>query len=121
MRRGLLGIGLAAVLSACSPPGMLNGLDSVTGSGSGVEQAGVGIAFGDHGQKLDVWRPEGKSARPRPVLIFWYGGGWVKGKRQEYGFAGRAYAARGFVVVVADSARCRPCASRPFCRTARRQ
>lgn len=93
---------IALALAACSPPGMLNGLDSVTGSGSGVEQAGEGIAFGDHGQKLDVWRPEGKSARPRPVLIFWYGGGWVKGKREEYGFAGRAYAQRGFVVVVAD-------------------
>lgn len=93
---------IALALAACSPPGMLNGLDRVTGSGSGVEQAGEGIAFGDHGQKLDVWRPEGKATRPRPVLIFWHGGGWVKGKREEYGFAGRAYAARGYVVVVPD-------------------
>ncbi|WP_245942144.1 alpha/beta hydrolase [Sphingomonas gilva] len=102
MRPGVLGIGLAATLSACSPPGMLNGLDRITGGGSGVERAGEGIAFGTHGQRLDVWRPEAEADRPRPVLIFWHGGGWVKGRRQEYGFAGRAYAGRGYVVVVPD-------------------
>jgi acetyl esterase/lipase len=100
--RGILAIMLAAILSGCSPPGMLNGLDRISGGGSGVERVAEGVAFGTQGQMLDVWRPEGKADRPRPVLIFWHGGGWVKGKRQEYGFAGRAYASRGFIVVVAD-------------------
>jgi acetyl esterase/lipase len=36
------------------------------------------------------------------VLIFFHGGGWVKGSRQEYGWAARAYASKGFVVVVPD-------------------
>lgn len=102
MIRSVPGIGLAAILSACSPPGMLNGLDKLTGSGAGVEHAAGGMFFGAHGQKLDVWRPKGQAERARPVLIFWYGGGWVKGARGEYGFAARAYASRGFVVVVPD-------------------
>ncbi|WP_406697484.1 alpha/beta hydrolase [Sphingomonas qomolangmaensis] len=91
---------IAAALSACSPPALLNRLDSVAGGGAGVERAGQGMAFGSHGQTLDVWRPRGGGTHP--VVIFWYGGGWVSGRREEYGFAGRALAARGFVVVVPD-------------------
>ena len=60
------------------------------------------IAFGAHGQRLDVWAPDRDVKARRPVVIFYYGGGWVKGTRVEYGFAARAYAARGFVVVVPD-------------------
>jgi acetyl esterase/lipase len=51
--------------------------------------------------KLDIWSDKAAAA-PKPVLIFYYGGGWVKGRRQDYGFAAKAYAARGFVVVVPD-------------------
>ena len=91
-------------LAACSPPGMLTALDAVT-PGAGGTQVGSGIAFGTHGQRLDVWRHESGSATASnklPVLIFYYGGGWVKGAREDYGFAARAFAARGFVVVVPD-------------------
>jgi len=38
----------------------------------------------------------------RPVVIFWYGGGWVGGNRADYGFAARAFASKGFVVVLPD-------------------
>ncbi len=50
---------------------------------------------------LDVWTPAG-GGRNLPVIVFFYGGAWNSGARGEYGFAGRAFAARGFVVVVAD-------------------
>lgn len=93
---------LAFVLAACSPPGILNGFDRLSGSGSGVERAASGVAFGAHGQRLDVWRPTGGGAASRPVIVFFYGGGWVSGARGDYGFAARAFAARGFVVVVPD-------------------
>ena len=53
-------------------------------------------------QRLDVWAPRHARGAPLPVVIFYYGGAWVKGSRQEYGFAGRAFAARGFVAVVPD-------------------
>ena len=49
-----------------------------------------------------MWRPPASATTPRPVLIFWYGGGWVKGDRRAYAFAARAYAKAGFVVVMPD-------------------
>ena len=36
------------------------------------------------------------------MVIFLYGGGWVSGERRDYGFVGRAFAARGFVTVIPD-------------------
>jgi acetyl esterase/lipase len=52
--------------------------------------------------KLDVYAPRARAARPRPVILFFYGGSWNSGRRQGYAFAARALAARGFVVVVPD-------------------
>ena len=101
-RRRLLAILLAAGVAACSPPGLLSGLDRIDGGGAGADRIASGVAFGTHGQKLDVWRPSGRTAGPKPVVIFWYGGAWVKGTRQGYAFAARAFAANGFVVVVPD-------------------
>lgn len=53
------------------------------------------------GLKLDVWATPGGNAK-KPVLVFFYGGGWANGERSHYGFAARAYAAKGFIVVVPD-------------------
>jgi acetyl esterase/lipase len=36
------------------------------------------------------------------VVIFWYGGGWAKGDRASYAFAGRALARANFIVVIPD-------------------
>jgi acetyl esterase/lipase len=41
-------------------------------------------------------------ARPWPVLVFFYGGGWDSGARSQYGWAAHALAARGFVVAMPD-------------------
>ncbi|WP_235037801.1 MULTISPECIES: alpha/beta hydrolase [unclassified Novosphingobium] len=95
-------LGFAIAISLTSPPGLLSFLDAIMGGGIGAEKSGSGIAFGAHGQKLDVWRPARTDGRPLPVLIFWYGGGWVKGSRGTYAFAARAYARQGFVVVMPD-------------------
>jgi acetyl esterase/lipase len=96
---------LVAFVATRSGPTQLEWLDRVT-PGEGALQVATDVAFGLHGQKLDIWgknggtRPSG--AERSPVLIFYYGGGWVKGTRAEYGWAARAYAAKGFVVVVPD-------------------
>lgn len=37
-----------------------------------------------------------------PVVVFFYGGAWSEGARRHYGFAARALAALGHVVVVPD-------------------
>jgi acetyl esterase/lipase len=51
--------------------------------------------------KLDVYRPDKLSA-PAPVVMFIYGGSWRAGSKFEYEFVGRAFAAAGFVTVIAD-------------------
>ncbi len=105
-RRTFLGMGAAAVglaaLAGCSPAGLLNGVSRLSGDGA-TRLAARGVAYGPLArQKLDVWVPEKPSAAPLPVVVFFYGGGWVSGDRADYGFAGRAFAARGFVTIVAD-------------------
>lgn len=112
MKRGTkLGLGaLAATLAGfgligatTSPPLLLSQLDAVMGGGRGAALVAEGVRFGSHAQTLDVWRAEtAANADKRPVLIFWHGGGWVKGARADYAFAGRAFARQGFVVVIPD-------------------
>jgi len=105
-RRTFLTIGASALgllaLAGCSPAGLLNGVSRLSGDGA-TRRAADGVAYGPLArQKLDVWVPAKSSATPLPVVIFFYGGGWVSGDRGDYGFAGRAFAARGFVTIVAD-------------------
>ena len=108
MKRWALGTALAVALVLgltaifVSPPGILSLLDALVGGGIGAERTADGVPFGNHGQRLDVWRPAAQGQAPRPVVIFWYGGGWVKGDRAAYAFAARAFAKAGFVVVVPD-------------------
>ncbi|HEX6375565.1 MAG TPA: alpha/beta hydrolase [Allosphingosinicella sp.] len=56
----------------------------------------------DERHRLDLYAPRAIATRPRPVLLFLYGGSWQSGRRQNYGFAARALAAQGFVVIVPD-------------------
>lgn len=106
MKRLLLGLALAmitlgVVAYRTEPPRLLSWADWTVGGGRGVALTGDAVPFGTHGQTLDVWRPAGAKA-PLPVVIFWYGGGWVHGDRRAYAFAARALAKAGFVVVVPD-------------------
>lgn len=96
----VVALGLGAAFT--QPPKLLSILDAAMGGGRGTQRVGYGIPFGTHGQRLDVWRPASRPGEPRPVIVFWHGGGWVKGTRDAYAFAARAYASRGFVVVVPD-------------------
>ncbi|WP_277924956.1 alpha/beta hydrolase [Sphingomonas sp. BAUL-RG-20F-R05-02] len=99
---GLLAVGFVAILTLLTPPGQLTFLDGALGGGWGAERPGHDLGFGNHGQTLDVWRPTGATGKALPVLIFFYGGGWVAGSHDAYGFAARAFAKQGFVVVVPD-------------------
>lgn len=108
MKRWLLGTALAIVVILgsiavfMSPPAILSLVDGLAGGGIGTERVATAMPFGSHGQTLDVWRPATPAKRSRAVVIFWYGGGWVKGDRAAYAFAARAFASAGFVVVVPD-------------------
>ncbi len=102
-RRTLLLGGAGFALLGCSPAGLLNGVSRFAGDG-GVRTAVRGAAYGaDPRQKLDVYVPDDMPAGTSlPVVIFFYGGGWVDGARDDYAFVGRAFAAQGFVAVIAD-------------------
>ena len=59
-------------------------------------------AYGqDSRQRLDVYAPDGAKAR-MPIVMFFYGGGWSSGSRSDYGWAARALASHGYIVVVPD-------------------
>lgn len=92
---------LGAYFYTRSPPAILDTLDRLT-PGIGAEQVASAVPFGQHDQTLNVWRASEKKPEGAPVLIFYHGGGWTKGSASDYGWAARAYASKGFVVVVPD-------------------
>jgi len=107
--RGGIALGLLALvavigglLALTSPPRLLSLYDRVAGGTAGARQVAEGVAFGSHGQRLDIWAPADAPAGRLPVVVFWYGGGWAKGDRASYAFAGRALAREGFLVVIPD-------------------
>jgi acetyl esterase/lipase len=51
-------------------------------------------------QSLDVYSPKDKG--DCPIVIFWYGGSWTSGQRDQYRFVGAALAQAGVVTVVPD-------------------
>ena len=95
-------VALGIVVWNTEPPRLLSWGDRVFGGGSGATLVADDVSFGTTGQTLDVWVPEGKTTGPRPVMVFFYGGGWVHGDRRAYDFAARAFARAGYVVVVPD-------------------
>ena len=83
-------------------PNQLDFLDRVWPGDNKAERLAADIGFDRaSGQKLNVWGTK-VAGEKRPVLVFFYGGGWANGNRAHYGFAARAYANRGFIVVLPD-------------------
>lgn len=95
-RRAIVGL-LAALLPGCSPAGLLNATVSSTGFRKVAD-----IAYGgDPRQRLDLYLPDSPDPERR-VLVFFYGGAWTSGRKEEYLFVGQALAAAGFLAVIAD-------------------
>ena len=93
------GLALWAAVAATSALAVFNALVPVD---RGVSLAAEGVPYGpDPRQKLDVYRPAG-AGESLPVLVFSYGGSWNSGERRLYDFAGRAFAAAGFLTIVYD-------------------
>jgi acetyl esterase/lipase len=87
---------LAALAAGCSPIAAVNAL--VPKSGYGVVEA---VPYGNGPRhKLDLYIPTDAAAAP--VVVFFYGGGWKSGVREDYRFAAEAFASAGFLTVVPD-------------------
>jgi acetyl esterase/lipase len=88
----------AFAASACSP---LTAFNTLTPKDP-AKLLAQDVAYGQHPrQRLDVYAPR-RPVADAPVLVFFYGGGWDSGRRQDYVFAARALASRGFITVVPD-------------------
>jgi acetyl esterase/lipase len=61
------------------------------------------VAYGaGNRQSLDIYASRAPVGRPRPVIVFLYGGGWTSGAKADYAWVGGALARRGYVAVVPD-------------------
>lgn len=100
----LLLFGGGAKLVVAGGAKSLNMADKLLGPGDGARLLLADQPYGNGPrQLLDIWVPENTREGDRlPVVVFFYGGGWNSGERGSYGFAGRALAQRGFVVVIPD-------------------
>lgn len=95
--RNLVVLVVLAALTACTPLGLLN----ATMPSAGYKRD-AGIPYGQlPRQKLDVYVSRGEQG-PLPVAVFFYGGSWQEGSREQYRFAGEALASRGFLAVIPD-------------------
>ncbi|EMR14040.1 Alpha/beta hydrolase fold-3 domain-containing protein [Methylophaga lonarensis MPL] len=85
------------LLTACSP---INALNAMVPSHHYSVQ--TDIAYGKHHrQQLDVYQPEA-AAKALPVVVFFYGGSWSAGNRQDYKFVAEALVSEQMLVVVPD-------------------
>ena len=103
---GMLGLCTVAAafvpLGALAPPA-LRSLYSTLVAEPGLKMV-TGVRYGPlPRQVLDVYYPASASeASDGPIVLYFYGGGWLSGDRAGNGFVGAALAARGITTVVAD-------------------
>lgn len=103
----VLGLGAFALLRF-SGPRQLDLADSYWPGKRAPITVNRGLAYADANpaQRYDLYSPaavaDGCAATGFPTLIFFHGGSWRDGDRGSYGFVGRAFAERGFHVVIAD-------------------
>lgn len=86
------------VLAACTQAGLF-ALNLAPSKSTVVKD----VSFGpEDWQKLDIYIPEKSDQKTFDVVVFYYGGRWETGRRQDYKFVGQAFADHGFVTVIAD-------------------
>ncbi len=60
-------------------------------------------AYGpERSQNLDIYVPADSRDTHRDVIVFFYGGRWTYGTKEDYRFIGTTFAKRGFLVVIPD-------------------
>lgn len=98
-RRSLIAALAGTLVAACSPLAALNRFAPRDPALRGP----TNVAYGpDPRQRLDLYAPRAKATKPWPLLVFFYGGAWNSGRRQDYEWVGQALASRGFLVAVVD-------------------
>lgn len=83
------------ILAGCS---VLN-LPAVFQGGYSVHEASYGSGSSD---KLDIYVPRVSGGQKQEVIVFYYGGRWRYGSKENFRFVGAALARRGFVTVIPE-------------------
>lgn len=82
-------------------PALLDWSDRQFGGNAGYRLALTDGRFGPlPAHKIEVIVPESPAERPRPVVVFFHGGGWNSGAPGDYRFIGRQLAREGYVVML---------------------
>jgi len=101
MKRILIGVLVVAgllVLSVKYSWGIMNAFVKTSDL-----QITTAIPFGgEHRQKLNVYKPILEDDALQPVVVFFYGGSWQRGERDDYIFAAERLTEIGYTVVVPD-------------------
>jgi len=96
-RTGLLALLPALLLTACSPADLVNLVTPSSGYSLSRD-----IAYGPQArQRLDLYEPAAP-ATGGAMVVFFYGGSWESGSKDDYRFAAQAFADAGLRVVVPD-------------------
>lgn len=56
----------------------------------------------DHLHTLDLYLPRNPTEQPVDVIVFFYGGRWTYGAKEQYRFVGSTLSERGFIVAIPD-------------------
>ncbi|MEC9357659.1 MAG: alpha/beta hydrolase [Pseudomonadota bacterium] len=91
-------IGACALLVGCTGVGALNAITP----DRGYTLAEDVVYDGSTNMKLDVYAPTADVVGGAPVVVFFYGGRWQSGSKDDYRFVGQALAAQGYVAVIPD-------------------
>ena len=97
-RRAWLVCAAALALGGCA-----DAFFALVGSGADTRniELRAGVLFdGAHDLKLDAYLP--KDAAGAPVVVFFYGGRWVEGRRRWYRYVGSALAEHGVIALIPD-------------------
>jgi acetyl esterase/lipase len=93
---GLMAFLLLSFSAGCTTPGALNALTPTRGY-----DLAANVPYDtSRNLRLDIYSPQG--ARNAPVVLFFFGGRWTEGRKDDYRFVGEALSSRGFIGVVAD-------------------
>ena len=102
----LLGLALGLTLLVASCGGLLFTAANAPALFGAFERR-ANVAYGTHDrQRLDIYRPttgdQGNAGGARPIVMFWYGGSFERGRKEQYRFVGAALAEEGYVAVLPD-------------------
>lgn len=88
---------IAALIASLGPPAF-----TIANAASmfGHYERRADVPFGSHGLALDLYRP--KSEGKHPVIVYWFGGAWRFGSKEQSRFIGAALAEAGYVAVLPD-------------------